>query len=156
MPTAVSQSGLELTSLHKSGECHLLSRPPVGEHGKSEVGRGSRSTISYHVLFLLLIPRVAENQRHPRAQEISEWEKEQGSLSMQLLYSRAVVTQQSGKPGLGAVDPMPLWPHLHPSKPESLTPFFLVIPALSSFPWWWAMAMDHWVGAYPKVGKQEL
>lgn len=156
MPIAVSHSGLELTSLHKSGECHLLSRPPMGEHGKSNVRRGLSSTISYHVFFLLLIPRVAENQRHPRAQEISEWEKEQKSLSMQLSYSRAVVSQQSEKPGLGAVDPMLLWPHLHPSEPEYLTPFFLVIPAHSPFQCWWAMAVDHWVGAYPKVAKQGL
>lgn len=79
----MSHSGLELTSLHKTGKYPLLSCPPMGKLGKSEVGRGLHSTISYLAFFLLLIPRVAENQRHPRAEEISEWEKEQGSLSMQ-------------------------------------------------------------------------
>lgn len=118
----MSHPGLELTSLHETEECPLLSRPPRGKHGKREVGRRLRFNHFLSCLLPSLDPRVAENQRHPRAEEISEWEKEQGSLSMQPPYNRAVVTLQSEKPGLRAVDPMLLWPHLHLSEPESLTP----------------------------------
>lgn len=79
---AVSHPGLELAPSHKTGWCQPLSMYS-GQVWHQEGGRGWSSATSGLWFFLLLVPIVSENQRHPIAQEISEWQEEGDSLSLQ-------------------------------------------------------------------------